>query len=212
MKTLIIVLTILIFAGNVLADDLHLKQGCQKFQNPESLLKKELIVKDEQLRGMHILGYCQGRSTLLTMKYGNAQSLMVNNRFGIGQNVTYSYQTFCATLGELHWRLAGDKRGIQKLIILIFSPGIVENTWMIPQVPSLINLMFPIDIDPLNLFQVDIDLFEEQGIKGINKTNNYKAFYAALFTGNTKRAEQLVREVPEMFLNLVNGACEKKDK
>jgi len=194
--------------GNVSAeDDGNLKQGCQKFQNPESLLKKGWIVKDEDLRGMDRLGYCKGRSELLTMKYGNAQSLMVNNRFGIGQNITYSYQTFCNTLGELHWRLAGDRQGIQKLIILIFSPVFVENPGGVTHVPSLLKVMFPIDIDPLNLFQVDIELFGKQGLKDIKITNNYKAFYTALFTGNTERAEQLVREVPDEFINIVNGVC-----
>jgi len=217
MKTLIAILTILIFTGNVFANDVDFKQGCQKFQNPESLLKRGWIVKDKHVRGLDIIGYCQGRSKLLTMKYGNAQSLMVNNRFGIGQNVTYSYQTFCNTLAELHWRLAGDRQEIQKLIILILSPILVDNenslnAPMLRVLPEVINMMFPEDIDPLNLFQIDIDLFEKRGLKDINKTNKYKAFYAALFIGDTEGALQLVRSMPDGLIPIINNFCQKKDK
>lgn len=214
MKTLLVIIVFMavvlsVNTTEVFATDVRiiLKEGCDKFENPDSFLDKDWIEASKK-GGMYEGGYktsfCETTDKMLTLKYGAVESVFSNNRLGIGQNVRYTYQTFCFTLGKLHERLEGDRRGMQKLLFFLAIPAIRESGSFASV--SYITYNTSGTISPFTLMDLDINFYGDR----FPRPDDYRKFFQYLFTGDLDGAESIIRDVPEEFLNRMHDICIKE--
>lgn len=194
--------------GNVSAEDEVIqktKSGCQKIENPSRFIDKhwvDAMKKGGVSKAAFIISSCKTAEKLLTLKYGNVISTFSNVRLGIGQNVSYSYQTFCSTLGGLHERLT-EKR-VLKLLILISLPAISQ-TGYFNAVPYIVSGI-PEEINEMVLIDIDILLYEKSGAE---RPAAYKKFYTALFTGDVDAAVASIDSMPDEYIYKTYNTCLK---
>ena len=136
---------------------------------------------------------------MLTLKYGAVTSVFSNNRLGAGQNVTYTYKTFCFTLGKLHERL--DNYELRKLLLLISLPGIFKQN----NFATVLYIAYNISesIGTYTLIDIDINFYRDN----VRRPDDYKKFFLYLFTGDVDGAENIVKDVPDEFVNKVLNMC-----
>lgn len=200
MKKLILILVVSVavlfnditFAGETNSIEI-LKRGCGKWENISILKNKDTSNKS----GIYLFGYCKGINEGLSTKYGQAKSTFSVLTHGIGQNIEFSYNTFCMTYETLLQKLSDDE--LRKLVLTLSTPIITKEKNLYPIFYILDNMP---NLSTPFIFSLDINFY-----KNVEKQDRYNILFKSLFTADSDTAYTQIITMPDALIPQVDTLC-----